>query len=60
MLKRGLLASPNFYAATVHEDQYFDRYFDNLNDVYHVISSCIRGELQIDKLIGGPRLSFRL
>ncbi len=53
MLK-GAFASTNFYAATVHEDQYFDRYFDNLNDVYHVISSCIRGELKIDSLLEGP------
>ena len=54
MLKRGFLASTNFYAAIVHEDKYFDQYFDSLNDVYHSISMCIKGDLNINELLEGP------
>ncbi|MFN6081871.1 MAG: aminotransferase class III-fold pyridoxal phosphate-dependent enzyme, partial [Bacteroidota bacterium] len=54
MLKRGFLASTNFYASTAHEDHYFEQYFDNLNEVYHLISKCVKGEVDIDILLEGP------
>jgi glutamate-1-semialdehyde aminotransferase len=54
MLKRGFLASTNFYASTAHDDNYFERYFDNLNEVYQLISKCIEGNLVIDGLLDGP------
>jgi glutamate-1-semialdehyde 2,1-aminomutase len=54
MLKRGFLASTNFYAATAHEDVHFDRYFDNLNEVYKMIAECELGNKDINTLLEGP------
>jgi glutamate-1-semialdehyde aminotransferase len=54
MLKRGFLASTNFYASTAHEDKHFEQYFAHLNDVYKSISKCISGELNINDLLEGP------
>ena len=54
MLKRGFLASTNFYASTAHEDVYFDRYFDNLNEVYKTISECVQCSKDINTLLEGP------
>ena len=54
MLKRGFLASTNFYAAVAHEDVHFDRYFENLDDIYHLIYKCINGQENIDALLEGP------
>jgi glutamate-1-semialdehyde 2,1-aminomutase len=54
LLKRGFLASTNFYASTAHEDIYFDSYFDNLNEVYKIISECVQGNKDINTLLEGP------
>lgn len=54
MLKKGFLASTNFYAATTQTDEYFDLYFNALNDVYKVISECENGEENINELLEGP------
>lgn len=54
MLKGGFLASTNFYAATTHEDAHFNGYFEQLNDVFHVIKQCIYGQKSIDTLLEGP------
>lgn len=54
MLKRGFLASTNFYASTAHEDVYFDRYFDNINEVYKTIAQCVQGAEDVNKLLEGP------
>jgi hypothetical protein len=54
MLKRGFLASTNFYASTAHEDVYFDSYFDNLNEVYKTIAECVQGNTDINTLLEGP------
>jgi glutamate-1-semialdehyde 2,1-aminomutase len=54
MLKSGFLASTNFYASTAHEDAYFDRYFDNLNEIYNTISQCVNGNKDINSLLEGP------
>lgn len=54
MLKQGILASTNFYAAVAHEDVYFDQYFESLNEVYHLIHKCIIGQENIDALLEGP------
>jgi glutamate-1-semialdehyde aminotransferase len=54
MLKRGFLASTNFYASTAHEDVYFDSYFDNLNEVYKTIAKCVQGEEDVNQLLEGP------
>ena len=54
MLKKGFLASTNFYASTAHNDDNLDLYFNVLESVYKLISSCERGELQISSLLEGP------
>jgi hypothetical protein len=54
MLKKGFLASTNFYACTEHTDDKFELYFNALNDVYAVIAKCEKGELNIESLLEGP------
>jgi glutamate-1-semialdehyde aminotransferase len=54
MLKKSFLASTNFYAAIVHTNEKFDKYFDVLNDIYYSIQRCENGELNISDLLDGP------
>lgn len=54
MLKKGFLASTNFYACTAHSDDKIESYFNALNDVYKIIAQCESGELNIDQLLNGP------
>jgi glutamate-1-semialdehyde 2,1-aminomutase len=54
MLKKGFLASTNFYASIAHDDNYFDIYFNVLNDVYRKIAECENGKVNIDSLLEGP------
>ncbi len=54
MLKKGFLASTNFYASTAHNDDNLDLYFNALESVYQQISSCEKGELLIGNLLEGP------
>lgn len=54
MLKKGFLASTNFYASIAHTDKNFEDYFDALNDVYNTIRKCEKGELAISDLLEGP------
>ena len=54
MLKKGFLASTNFYAATTHTDEHLSSYFDSLNDVYKLISKCESQVLNINELLEGP------
>ena len=54
MLKKGFLASTNFYACTEHHDTYFVSYFDVLNNIYKTISECEKGNINIDSLLEGP------
>lgn len=54
MLKKGFLASTNFYASTAHNDDNLDLYFNALETVYQQISSCEKGELKIANLLKGP------
>ncbi len=54
MLKKGFLASTNFYAAVAHEQKYFDLYFDELNKVFETLKKCEDGNLDIDQLLEGP------
>lgn len=54
MLKKGFLASTNFYASTAHNDDNLDLYFNALETVYQQISSCEKGDLQIANLLEGP------
>lgn len=54
MLKKGFLASTNFYAATTHSDEYFDLYLNALNEVFSKISKAEHGESNIDIMLEGP------
>ena len=54
MLKKGFLASTNFYASTAHNDNILNSYFDALSEVYASISKCISGDKDIDKLLESP------
>ena len=54
MLKKGFLASTNFYACTSHTDDKIAAYLDALDDVYHTISQCEKGNKIISELLEGP------
>jgi glutamate-1-semialdehyde aminotransferase len=54
MLKKGFLASTNFYACIAHTDQYITDYFDALDTVYYNISKCEKNVLNIEDLLEGP------
>lgn len=54
MLKRGFLASTNFYACTEHKDRYIEDYFSELDSVYNVLSKCESGDKNIMDLLEGP------
>ncbi len=54
MLKKGFLASTNFYACTAHTDDNLNLYFDALNEVYSLIKACEEGIMNIDCLLEGP------
>ncbi|WP_426668536.1 aminotransferase class III-fold pyridoxal phosphate-dependent enzyme [Mucilaginibacter sp. McL0603] len=54
MLKKGFLASTNFYACTEHTDKEFELYFNALDEVFKSISKCERGSDNINDLLQGP------
>lgn len=54
MLKKGFLASTDFYACTEHTDDKFEMYFNALNDVFATIAKCENGCLSADSLLEGP------
>jgi glutamate-1-semialdehyde 2,1-aminomutase len=54
MLKKGFLASTNFYACTEHSDENFEHYFNLLNEVFIKIRKCENGDLDINDLLEGP------
>ncbi len=54
MLKKGFLASTNFYACTEHTADKFELYFNALDEVYSVVAKCENGDLYIGDLLEGP------
>ena len=54
MLKKGFLASTNFYACTEHTDEHLDLYLNALSDIYKTISKCESEEVNINSLLEGP------
>jgi len=54
MLKKGFLASTNFYASIAHEDHLIDQYSEALNGVYSLIKDCINQKYNVDDLLNGP------
>jgi glutamate-1-semialdehyde 2,1-aminomutase len=54
MLKKGVLASTNFYASTAHTEHEFEVYFNGLDEVFGKISKCEIGDDKIENLLDGP------
>ncbi len=54
MLKKGFLASTNFYASIAHEDVDFAQYFEALDSVYHQIKAHQNGDVDLHTLLEGP------
>jgi hypothetical protein len=54
MLKKGFLASTNFYASIAHDDRFMEQYSVALNEVYSLIKDCIGQKYNIDDLLNGP------
>ena len=54
MLKKGFLASNNFYASIAHSDLNMEQYFEALNPLFKIIKKCEDGYLNIDSLLEGP------
>lgn len=54
MLKKGFLASNNFYASIAHSDLNMEQYFEALNPIFKIIKKCEDGYLNIDSLLEGP------
>ena len=53
MLKVGYLADNRIYVCLEHNEKILDGYFDRLNTIFHKISLCESGELNIDDLLEG-------
>lgn len=54
MLKKGFLASTNFYACTAHTDAHLNSYFEALDGIYSTIAKCEAGKLDANTLLEGP------
>lgn len=54
MLKKGFLASTLFYASVAHSLEYIDLYAEQLLPIFHIITQCEKGELNIDELLEAP------
>jgi glutamate-1-semialdehyde 2,1-aminomutase len=54
MLKKGFLASTNFYSSTTHKQEHLEAYFNALDKIYKVISKCENEILDINSLLEGP------
>ena len=54
MLKKGILASTNFYACTEHSDEMLETYFNALDGVFAKIAQCEKDVLKVESLLEGP------
>ena len=54
MLQKGFLAGTLFYASLAHTDALIDDYLNNLDAVFHKISECEKGNINIDSLLKVP------
>ena len=54
MLKKGFLASTNFYACTEHKEKHLNLYFEALDSVYATIAKCESEVLNSNDLLDGP------
>lgn len=54
MLKKGFLASTNFYACTAHTDAHLKSYFEALDGIYGTIAQCEAGTVDVSTILDGP------
>lgn len=54
MLKKGILASTNFYASIAHDDEDFKAYTEALDEVYYKISQHQKEIINLNHLLEGP------
>jgi glutamate-1-semialdehyde 2,1-aminomutase len=54
MLAKGYLASTNFYASTAHDKSKLSLYFEALDSVFSLISSCEKGYDVVENHLKGP------
>lgn len=54
MLKKGFLASTNFYSSTAHKKEHLETYFNALDPIFKTIYKCENETLNIDSLLEGP------
>ena len=54
MLKKGFLASNNFYASIAHTELNMEQYFESLNPIFKIIKQCEDGLLDVNTLLEGP------
>jgi len=54
MLKKGYLASTNFYSCIDHNDKIIYKYLEDLNDIFFIINKCKKNILNIKDLLDGP------
>ncbi len=54
MLKKGFLASTNFYACISHNNEKIESYFNALNEVFKSISDCENEKVDVRSLLEGP------
>jgi glutamate-1-semialdehyde 2,1-aminomutase len=54
MLKKGFLASSDFYACTEHTEDKLELYLNALNEVFCAIAKCENGAQSVDTLLEGP------
>jgi glutamate-1-semialdehyde aminotransferase len=54
MLKKGYLASTNFYPSIAHNSDIINQYINDLNDVFKLISDCEKGLMDPISILKGP------
>ena len=54
MLKKGFLASTNFYSSIAHKNSIINNYFNHLDSIYGKIKKCEDQVLNINKILDGP------
>ena len=54
MLKKGFLASTDFYSCIAHTESHLSNYFDHLESIFSIISKCEKKQKNIDELLEGP------
>jgi glutamate-1-semialdehyde aminotransferase len=54
MLKKGYLASTNFYPSIAHNYFIIDNYLSELDNLFKIISDCEKGNIEVKSILDGP------